>query len=207
MEYVRVRQAVPEDAGALLEIYSHYVLETTITFEYEAPSEAEFADRIRTIAAEYPYLVCEVDGRTAAYAYGHRHMERAAYQWNAELSVYVDKEMTHMGMGRALYQAILEILALQNVQTVFGIVTSPNPGSQRLHEAMGFTRPVTFEKMGYKFGQWLDVAWYEKSLGNHPADMKLFLPVHQVDGRKIEDILAVCGQKILKTIENKQQEY
>ncbi len=196
MEYIKIRPAVPEDAGEILRIYAHYVRETTITFEYDVPSEEEFRERIRTISAEYPYLVCLVDGRIAAYAYAHRHMERAAYQWNAELSVYVDKALVHMGIGRALYQAVLEILALQNIQTVYGIVTSPNPGSQHLHEAMGFTRAVTFKNMGYKFGRWLDVAWYEKALGDHNADMKPFLPVHRADGQKIGDILAVCEQKI-----------
>ncbi len=202
MRNVMVSAAMPWDAGAIWEIYAPYVLDTTVTFEYEVPSVEEFADRIGNVSAKYPYLVCEIDGRTAAYAYGHRHMERAAYQWNAEMSVYVDRGLVHMGLGRALYQAVLDILTLQNIQTVYGIVTSPNPGSQRLHESMGFCRKVTFEKMGYKFGQWLDVAWYEKALGDHGADMELFRPVHQVDGQKIADILADCQQKIKQKINN-----
>lgn len=196
MDDVRIRPAAPEDAGEILGIYAHYVRETTVTFEYNVPSEEEFTDRIRTISAEYPYLVCQEQGGITAYAYACRHMERAAYRWNAELSVYVDKGLLHMGMGRALYQAVLEILVLQNIQNVYGIVTSPNPGSQRLHEAMGFTKAVTFQKMGYKFGRWMDVSWYEKALGNHAADMKPFLPVHQADRQKIGEILSACEQKI-----------
>ena len=93
-------------------IYAPYVMETTVTFEYEVPGTETFAGRIEAIAAEYPYLVCEIDGRIAAYAYGHRHMERAAYQWNAELSVYVDQGQFRRGIGRALYQAVMEILKL-----------------------------------------------------------------------------------------------
>ena len=84
MDRVKIRPAVAADAAALLEIYAPYVRETTITFEYETPGKETFAGRIEAIAAEYPYLVCEIDGRIAAYAYGHRHMERAAYQWNVK---------------------------------------------------------------------------------------------------------------------------
>lgn len=84
------RLAVPEDAPALLQIYSEYI-HSTITFEYTLPTTEEFAERIRTIAGFYPYIVAEEDGRCMGYAYAHRHMERAAYQWNAELSVYLAK--------------------------------------------------------------------------------------------------------------------
>ena len=175
-------------------------METTVTFEYEVPGTDTFAGRIEAIAAEYPYLVCEIDGRIAAYAYGHRHMERAAYQWNAELSVYVDQGQFRRGIGRALYQAVMEILKLQNIQTVYGIVTSPNENSERLHAAMGFTKRALFPQMGYKFGRWLDVAWFEKNLGGHGEEMEPFKAIGLVDPESLTRIMEKYGGEIAKSL-------
>ena len=92
----------------------------------------------------YPYLVCEIDGVMAGYAYAHRYKERAAYQWDAELSVYLREDYARRGIGRAFYTALMEILKAQNVRNVYGIVTSPNPPSEALHLAWAF--PSAFPK-------------------------------------------------------------
>ena len=93
-----IRFAAPDDAAALLRIYAQYI-ETPITFEYTLPSEEEFARRIRDIQAVYPYLVYIEDGEVLGYAYAHRFQERAAYQWGAELSVYLDRGCVSHGIG------------------------------------------------------------------------------------------------------------
>ena len=94
-----IRFAEETDSRELLRIYGQY-MDTPITFEYVLPSEEEFAGRIRSIRREgYPYLVCEEDGRAVGYAYAHRAFERAAYQWDAELSIYLDKGHTAAGLG------------------------------------------------------------------------------------------------------------
>lgn len=113
------RLAMPEDAPALLQIYSEYI-HSTITFEYTLPTTEEFAERIRTIAGFYPYIVAEEDGRCMGYAYAHRHMERAAYQWNAELSVYLAKSAVGCGLGGGLYSRLMTLLKAQGVLSVFG---------------------------------------------------------------------------------------
>ena len=196
MQHVSVRLATEADAAAILAIYAPYIRETVITFEYEVPTVEEFAGRIREISAEYPYLVCEIDGTVVAYAYGHRHMARAAYQWNAELSVYVDRGQIHRGMGRALYGALMEILTLQNIQTVYGIVTSPTENSERLHAAMGFVRRACFPQLGSQFGKWLDVAWFEKNLGGHSDAMENFAGIGTLDPDQVERILENCARRI-----------
>lgn len=119
------RFAAPADSAALLKIYGEY-LDTPITFECALPSEAEFAGRIAAVGREYPYLVCLEKGRIVGYAYAHRQAERAAYQWNAELSVYLDRSCTSRGLGRRLYGALIDILRLQGIRTVYGCVTVPN---------------------------------------------------------------------------------
>ena len=94
MSTVHFRRATEEDVVSILAIYAPYVTDSAITFEYDVPSEEEFRQRIRTISAEYPYFVCESDGQIIGYAYAHRHMERAAYQWNAEFSIYIRQGFT-----------------------------------------------------------------------------------------------------------------
>ena len=143
------RLAVPEDAPALLQIYSEYI-HSTITFEYTLPTTEEFAERIRTIAGFYPYIVAEEDGRCMGYAYAHRHMERAAYQWNAELSVYLAKSAVGCGLGGGLYSRLMTLLKAQGVLSVFGCVTSPNPPSTRLHKRMGFKLVGTYLQAGLR---------------------------------------------------------
>ena len=109
MEGYGIRLARLEDARALLSIYAPYVTGTSVTFEYEAPSLEEFTGRVKSILADYPYLVCERGGEIVGYAYAHRYKERAAYQWDAELSVYLNEMHHGRGVGRALYGALIEM--------------------------------------------------------------------------------------------------
>lgn len=100
MNAFRFRRVTEDDAAQLLTIYAPYVVDSAISFEYEVPSEEDFKQRIRSIAAEYPYFVCEMNGQIIGYAYAHRHMERAAYQWNAEISIYIRQGFTGKGLGK-----------------------------------------------------------------------------------------------------------
>ncbi|HJA94045.1 MAG TPA: GNAT family N-acetyltransferase [Candidatus Eisenbergiella merdipullorum] len=189
METIILRQACPEDAGAVLEIYAPYIRNTNITFEYEVPSLPEFRERMEGIMEGYPYLVCEIDGVMAGYAYAHRYKERAAYQWDAELSVYLRKENARRGIGRAFYTALMEILKEQHVRNVYGIVTSPNPPSEALHAAMGFRLAGVSLKTGYKLGKWIDVSCFERPLGDPDSPPEELLAVGQVPPERIAEIL------------------
>ena len=163
---MQLRFAVPSDAGALLRIYDEYI-NTSITFEYALPGEAEFAARIADISAEYPYLALFDGGVPAAYAYAHRAQARAAYGWNAELSIYIAQAYAGHGLGRLLYEALMELLRRQGVKTVYGVVTSPNPASEALHQALGFHVAARFHNAGWKDGAWHDVTWFEREIAPH----------------------------------------
>ena len=134
-----IRFVRADDSAALLRIYAGYI-DTPVTFECALLSERAFAERIAAISAEYPYLVCEEEGAVVGYAYAHRQRDREAYQWNAELSVYLDPAYTRQGLGGRLYRILLDMLRLQGIRTVYAGVTVPNPASERLHESMGFIR-------------------------------------------------------------------
>lgn len=158
-----LRFAVPEDGPALARIYGQYI-DTPVTFECVRPTDAEFSERIRWITTVYPYLVCEQGGQLVGYAYAHRQMEREAYGWNAELSIYLDAGHTSLGLGRRMYGALTELLKLQGIHNVYGGVTVPNEKSERLHLGMGFRRIGVYRHTGYKCGAWWDVAWFEREL-------------------------------------------
>ena len=159
----------------------HDVIEDTeITFEYELPTEAEFRKRIRTVLEEYPYLIYEDAGNILGYAYAHRHLERAAYQWNVELTVYLHPDVVSRGIGRRLYEELLRILTEQGICNAYSLITRPNEKSEKLHEAMGFTLMGVLKNTGYKNGKWRDVSWYEKQLNPYPE--------HPVPFRKIDEL-------------------
>jgi L-amino acid N-acyltransferase YncA len=186
---MELRQALEADAEEILGIYGHYIRDTAITFEYVVPSPDEFRSRIRGIASDYPYLVCLEGGKVIAYGYAHRHMERAAYQWNAELSIYIDRSRLRRGVGRTLHSALVDILLMQNVRNVYGGVTLPNGNSMGLLESLGFTSVGVYHSTGYKCGAWHDVAWFEKAIGDHGVDPAPFIPLREIDSQAIREVL------------------
>jgi len=179
---IKLRLAKIEDAQEILDIYSPYIKESNITFEYTVPTLDDFEDRMRIIIKKYPYIVAVWQDKIVGYAYAHIHMERAAYQWNVETSIYVKQDLGHQGIGTLLYRKLLEILKVQNVQNVYGCVTSPNENSEKMHYAFGFQLVGKFHDSGYKFGTWHDVSWFELNIGNKKEQliMKEVLPINEV---------------------------
>ena len=180
MGKARIRMATPDDAAAILGLYAPYIENTAITFEVSVPALDAFKDRIVTISARYPYLVCCIGDTVLGFAYANTHMERAAYQWNATLSVYIRQGTGGRGMGTGLYHTLLGMLRLQNFKNVFGGITLPNEASVRLHRHFGFTSLCVYKNTGYKCGRWHDVAWYEKILGRHESGPNPPLPVKAI---------------------------
>lgn len=186
-----IRPATSADSAAILAIYVPYVNETAISFEEPAPTLAEFTARVASICAEYPYLVAEENGEIVGYAYAHRHKERAAYGWNAELSVYLAPAAQGKGLGKALYGALMAILARQNVRNVYGCVTMPNEKSTALHHSLGFTDAGVWHASGFKHGKWRDVAWFEKTIAPLSVPPEPFVPVTALDSTAVD---AICAQ-------------
>lgn len=178
---MQIRLACIEDSDTLRAIYAQYI-DTPVTFEYRLPPREEFARRVAAIIQTYPYLVWEEAGQIKGYAYAHRQMEREAYQWNAELSIYLDREYTSRGMGKKLYGILMDILRIQGICTVYGGVTLPNERSEGLHCALGFRLLGIYRQTGFKCGAWQDVGWFEKQIAPYPPDPA---PI-----RSIEDISA-----------------
>lgn len=179
-ERIIIRKVTEADAQALLDIYAPYVA-TPITFENEVPTVEEFARRIREIAAFYPYLVCEVEGRIVGYAYAHRQMERAAYQWNAELSVYIDEAFAGRGIGKQLYTRLIELLKRQHVKTLYALITLPNEASIALHRSFGFQEVGVWRQTGYKCGRWHDVMWMDLHIASMEGEPEALEPCRYME--------------------------
>ena len=170
-----IRTAEISDAPRLLEIYSPYVLNTAISFEYEPPSLAEFEGRIRKVKENgFPYLVAEKDEKIIGYAYAGQFQSRKAYHISAEASIYLDSEHRRAGIGRTLYARLEELLREKGTHNLYALIAyTPREDlyltkdSILFHERMGFVLCGHLRECGEKFGRYYDMCFMEKTLDSH----------------------------------------
>jgi L-amino acid N-acyltransferase YncA len=160
-----IRAADPgTDAGACAAIYAQFVRATAISFEEQPPGERELAARMQRISVTHPWLVAELDGTLAGYAYGSPHRDRASYRWATDVAVYVDPGQHRRGVGSELYGSLLGLLARQGFYVACAGITLPNSASVGLHESVGFTAVGVYRRIGFKLGTWWDVGWWQRQL-------------------------------------------
>jgi len=186
-----IRPATEADIPAILSIYAPYVLNTTITFEYTVPSEAEFLARFQNITARFPWLVWEEAGQILGYCYASAPFERAAYGWCAEPSIYLRDDARGRGIGQKLYAALEELLRQQGFQVLLALITEENAPSIRFHQRCGYVSRSVIPACGFKFGRWLGVIWMEKRLCavEIPSAVPTPWPRFRQDAQRIRDIL------------------
>jgi phosphinothricin acetyltransferase len=160
-----IRIATPEDADAIAAIYGPFVAATPISFEIDPPSAEQMRGRIASTLKTLPWLVSlDAGGRANGYAYAGPHADRAAYRWSVNVSVYVRGDSHRRGIGRRLYEALFGSLVQLGYCEAFAGITLPNVPSVSLHQSMGFRAIGVFEQVGFKFGAWRDVGWWQKRL-------------------------------------------
>lgn len=169
-----IRNVAIDDIQDLLEIYSYYVENTAITFEYTVPSEEEFRERINKITLKYPYIVAEINNEIVGYAYAGPFKERAAYDWSVETTIYLNKDSKGMGVGKKLYLALENKLKEQNILNLYACIASPVEEDEYLtkesiefHHHLDYKIVGEFHKCGYKFNRWYNMVWMEKIIGEH----------------------------------------
>ena len=174
MDSYSIRYAEPCDAAALLDIYSYYVLNTAISFEYEVPSLQEFRSRIENILKKYPYIVLEDSDGIAGYAYAAPFKTREAYKYSVEITIYLKKGVQKRGYGRALIEFLekeLESFGYTNANACIAYTENEdeylNNNSMQFHSHMGYRLVGRFNKCAYKFDRWYDMIWMEKHIGEH----------------------------------------
>ena len=169
---MRIRLADPaRDAERVADIYRPYVEGSTISFEEVAPTAVEMAARMALVLELAPWLVAvDENRRVIGYAYASRHRERAGYRWSVDLTAYVDPEWRGRGVGKALYGDLVPTLRRQRFVNAYAGIGLPNPASVGLHESIGMSLVGVYEKVGWKLGQWVDVAWYGMRLAAQVDD-------------------------------------
>ena len=176
-----IRLAEERDVPGILEIYAPFILETAVTFEETVPDEASFWKRMQDIMAELPFLVCEIDGRIAGYAYASGYRSRASYRWSKEVSVYIHPDYYRRKVAHALYTSLNEMVRYQGIANLLAIITMPNEPSVTFHEHFGYRKCAEFSKVGYKMNQWQNVGWFELFLQDETqAPKERILPLNEI---------------------------
>lgn len=185
---IGVRAATPEDAGAIAAIYAPHVLAGTVSFETEAPDARAMRTRMASSQGLYPWMVATNGAETGGvlgYAYATRFSEREAYRWAVETTIYIADVAQRQGVGRLLYEALIDTVRAQGFTQAIGRIALPNNQSIGLHESVGFRRAGVFREIGYKQGQWIDVGYWQCELAdptNPPVEPKRFADVGVVRG-------------------------
>jgi phosphinothricin acetyltransferase len=161
-----IRPVEQIDLPELLEIYNHYVLTTPVTFDIEPLSlsqRQEWLDKF-SLTGSHRCFVAIRNGKPVGWATSSKFRDRPAYNITVETSVYLTPEETGKGLGRELYQTLFDSLSQENVHKALGGITLPNEASVKLHLSMGFKLVGVFHEIGFKFGRYWDVAWYERAM-------------------------------------------
>ena len=167
MPAISIRPAEPRDIAAITRIYDHAVRHGTASFEIESPEESEMVRRYEKLRdGRYPYLVAELGGAIAGYAYAGPYRDRPAYNWSVENSIYIAPQSQRRGIGRALLDQLLVAAQERGFRQMIAVIgDSANTASIELHRAAGFRLVGTFDNVGFKFGRWLDSVLMQRPLG------------------------------------------
>ena len=167
MSSVSIRPATLADIPAITRIYAQSVSTSTASFELEPPDEAEMARRMQALFdGGYPYIVAEIGGAIAGYAYAGSYRPRPAYRFSVEDSIYVDPSAQRRGAGRLLLERLIEECERRGFRQMVAVIgDSAQTPSIELHRALGFRMVGTVENVGYKFGRWLDSVNMQRALG------------------------------------------
>lgn len=164
-----IRLAVEADLEQFAEIVNHYIENTAINFHDRLQSEDDWAASWHVLHERYPFVVADQDGLIKGIAYASPWKLRGAYDWTAEVSVYVRAGHERQGVGRALCSRMLEIMDAQGYRAIVAVIALPNDASVALHESLGFELGGTLKRLGYKRGEWRDVSYWQRLHGPDDA--------------------------------------
>ena len=181
----QIRIARPADASGMLSVLAPFITDSTTNFATQVPSLSAYTRQLTAGLAVYPALVCCQGETITGFAYATRFREQAAYDWAAELTIYLSPAVQGQGLGRRLLTRLLQLLKKQHIAVAYSCLARPNPASEGLHRSLGFRRLGAFPQSGYKGGQWIDIIWYEKRL-RPEAPPKAFIPFSEIRSSESE---------------------
>ena len=185
---IGIRAATPDDAARIAAIYAPFVIGGTVSFEIDPPDARAMRGRMAASEGLYPWMVVTNgvdDAGVVGYAYATKFRDRPAYKYVVETSIYVAGDQQRGGVGRLLYEALIDTLRAQGFTQAIGAITLPNDASISLHESVGFRRAGVYREIGYKQGRWIDVGFWQCELNDSkvpPVEPKPFSEVGVVRG-------------------------
>ena len=180
---IGIRAATPDDAARIAAIYAPFVIGGTVSFEIEPPDARTMRARMAASDGLYPWLVVTnggAEGGVVGYAYATKFRDRPAYKYVVETSNYIAGDQQRGGVGRLLYEALIDTLRAQGFTQAIAAITLPNDASISLHESVGFRRAGVYREVGYKQGRWIDVGFWQCELNDSkvpPVEPKPFSAV------------------------------
>ena len=166
---MEIRAARADDFDAIASITNYYIATSTIHFAYEPVTRASLHEPWLATRDRFPWLVAEASGAVLGYAKAGTWRARAAYDWTAEIGLYVHHGAHRRGVGRALYSELLAELGQRGFRSAIAGITLPNDPSIALHRAFGFEAVGTVRDAGWKHGRWCDIEFWQKRLATDPA--------------------------------------
>ena len=161
-----IRPAQLSDAKFVAEIYAHHVAHGTASFDSVARSEAHTLAKINECEGHaWPFLVAEVDGAVAGYAYATQFRDRPAYASTCENSIYVSPSYVDRGVGGKLLAALIDAAERSGFRQMIAVIGGAEPASVALHAKAGFVETGRMRSVGWKFNRWLDSLYMQRSLG------------------------------------------
>jgi phosphinothricin acetyltransferase len=159
---MNIRNAELSDALQITHIYNHYIRTSHATFELEPIDSREMERRLTdVIGAGYPFLIAELAGDIIGYTYGRAFRPRAAYRHSIEISVYVKQGFERLAIATELYEKLFSDIRNADYHAIIAGISLPNDASVSLHEKFGLTKVAQFAEVGYKFGRWIDVGYWQ----------------------------------------------
>lgn len=165
-----VRDAREDDLLPLLDIYNDAVITSTATFDLEPQTPEQRRKWFDEHGREYPLIIIEVEGRAVGYATLSPFRDKPAYSRSVESSVYIHRDYRGAGLGTAAMRAAIERAEELNYHTIVAAIVPPNEASVRLHRKLGFKHVGLFAEVGFKFGRWRDVDFFQLHLTRWPSE-------------------------------------
>ena len=157
-----IRDAEIEDAPLIASIYNYYIKNSIFTFDENPIPKSVIEEKINS--SPYPFLIYEDENTILGYAYASLWKSRCAYKFSVEISIYLNPKSKGIGIGTKLYTNLIDFLKKEKIHSIIAGISLPNDASVKFHEKMGFEKVGQFKEVGFKFGKWIDVGYWERIL-------------------------------------------
>lgn len=162
-DYQLVDCTFDRHAMAILDIFNEAIVNSTALYDYKPrPPESMVGWFDTKTKGGFPVIGVE-DDNGQLLAFGSYGTFRAwpAFKYTVEHSIYVHKDHRGKGLGNIVMKALIAAARQNDVHAMMGGIDASNSGSIALHERLGFKHVATLPEVGYKFGRWLDLSFYQ----------------------------------------------